>query len=102
MENNPKKIEQTRVIINITNGKVVFRFFNLLIMKYLHSIAFALLWIGGINWLLVAFNRNLVEMLLGSWPQVVMIVYILVGLSAVYTLVSHKSYCKNCNAGQAM
>ncbi|KKT40938.1 MAG: hypothetical protein UW30_C0015G0009 [Candidatus Giovannonibacteria bacterium GW2011_GWA2_44_13b] len=71
-------------------------------MKYLHSIAYALLWIGGINWLLVAFNWNLVYMLLGSWPQVVMIVYILVGLSAVYTLFTHKEYCKYCTAGQAM
>lgn len=71
-------------------------------MKYLHSIAYALLWIGGINWLLVAFDWNLVKMLLGSWPSVKMIVYVLFGLSAVYTLVTHKSYCKNCNAGQAM
>lgn len=66
-------------------------------MKYLHFVAYALLWIGGINWLFYAFNWNLVSMIFGSWPQVEMIVYVLVGLSAVYTLVTHKGHCKNCS-----
>ena len=71
-------------------------------MKYLHSIAFILLLIGGLNWLLVAFGWNLVNALLGSWPQVEMLVYILVGLSAVYEVVSHKGRCKECMAGGSM
>ncbi len=41
--------------------------------------------VGGINWGLVgAANWNLVEALLGAWPMVVKIVYILVGLSALW------------------
>lgn len=68
-------------------------------MKSLHMVTFILLAIGGLNWGLTAFNFNLVEMLLGSWPSVVMIVYVLVGLSAVYELATHKQNCKMCNAG---
>lgn len=41
--------------------------------------------VGGINWGLVgAANWNLVEALLGAWPMVVKVVYILVGLSALW------------------
>ncbi len=71
-------------------------------MKSLHTIAFILLIVGGLNWLLTAFNWNLVEKLLGAWPSVVMIVYVLVGLAAVYEAVTHKSRCKHCAEGQQM
>ncbi len=67
-------------------------------MKSLHKIAYILVIVGALNWGLVAFKFNLVEMLLGSMPSVVMIVYLLVGLSAVYEVVTHKSNCKNCTA----
>lgn len=52
--------------------------------------AMVLLVIGGINWGLVGLggfngaNWNLVTMLLGSWPTVEWVVYVLVGLSAVF------------------
>ncbi len=66
-------------------------------MKAVHMVAYVLLWIGGLNWGLVGLlHYNLVEALLGSWPMVVSVVYVLVGLSAVYLLVTHKSYCKIC------
>jgi uncharacterized membrane protein YuzA (DUF378 family) len=69
----------------------------------LHTITFILVLIGGLNWGLTALNYNLVEKLLGSWPMVVTIIYGLVGLSAVYEIVCHKSICKNCNTtGQSM
>ncbi len=62
-------------------------------------VAFILLVIGGLNWGLVAlFNVNLVEMLLGAWPMVAKIVYALVGLSAVYELLTHKKNCMHCRA----
>ncbi|MBI3577315.1 DUF378 domain-containing protein [Candidatus Gottesmanbacteria bacterium] len=64
----------------------------------LHMIAFGLLWVGGLNWGLWAlFNLNLVNALVGSWPMVEKVVYILVGAAAVYTLVTHKDYCKWCS-----
>jgi len=41
--------------------------------------------VGALNWGLVgAFSFNLVEKLLGSWPMVANLVYILVGVSALY------------------
>lgn len=71
-------------------------------MKALHMIAFILVVIGGLNWGLVAFNVNVVNMLVGSWPTLEMIVYILVGLSALYLLFTHKKDCKACSAGKSM
>lgn len=50
-------------------------------------IALILVIVGGLNWGLVgALNFDLVEALLGSWPVVVNLVYIVVGLSAIYVL----------------
>ena len=65
-------------------------------MKALEMIGYWLVVIGGINWGLVGLgafagsNWNVVNMLLGSMPQVEWIVYILVGLSAVWMLVMTK------------
>lgn len=50
-------------------------------------IAVVLVIIGGINWGLVAFDYNLVEMVLGSMPWLVTLIYALVGLSAIYIAV---------------
>lgn len=71
-------------------------------MKIVHIVAFLLLVVGGLNWGLTALGYNLVNMILGSWPTVEMVVYILVGLAAVYELVMHKSTCKMCSAGSSM
>ncbi len=68
-------------------------------MKTLHVIAFILVIVGGLNWGLVGlFNFNLVTALLGSIPMLESLVYILVGLSAVYLVVMHKTDCKTCMA----
>ncbi len=66
-------------------------------MKFLHIIAFILVIVGGINWGLTAFGYNLVALLVGAWPTVEMIVYVLVGLSAIYLLVTHKRCCSECS-----
>jgi uncharacterized membrane protein YuzA (DUF378 family) len=65
-------------------------------MKSLHMVAFILVIVGGLNWGLMAFGFNLVNMLLGTWPMLEKLVYLLVGVSAVYELVSHKKMCKEC------
>lgn len=68
-----------------------------------HKICWILIMIGSINWGLVGIggfmksNWNVVNLLLGSWPQVEWVVYILVGVSAVMMLM--KSKCKQCNMG---
>ena len=59
-------------------------------------VAFLLVVVGALNWGLSALGFNVVEMLLGSMPGVVKIVYLLVGASAVWLLVSHKGDCKVC------
>lgn len=65
----------------------------------LHTIAFILLIVGGLNWGLAAVGFNVVNMIFGSWPVVEQVIYILVGLSAVYEVVTHKQNCKNCSSG---
>lgn len=61
-------------------------------------VAWILLVVGGLNWGLTAFGYNVVNMLLSSWPMLEQLVYILVGLSALYELFTHKANCKECTA----
>lgn len=62
----------------------------------LHKIAWVLLIIGGINWLLIGVIGWGVEDLVGM--QIARIIYVLVGVSAVYELFTHKNNCKDCVA----
>jgi uncharacterized membrane protein YuzA (DUF378 family) len=67
-------------------------------MKYLHMVAFLLLVVGGLNWGLVGlFKFNLVSTLFGSMSTLEMLVYVLVGLSAVYIAATHMNDCKVCS-----
>lgn len=66
-------------------------------MKTLHMAAYALLWVGGLNWGLVGlFNTNVVNLILGGVPGLEQIVYILVGVAAVYSVATHMGDCKIC------
>ena len=52
-------------------------------------ISLTLIIIGGLNWGLVgAFDYNLVDSLFGMGSMLAKIVYILVGLAAIYTVIS--------------
>lgn len=62
-------------------------------------VAFILLVVGGLNWLLYAFGFNLVNMILGGVPMLEKAVYVLVGLSAIYELITHKGHCRHCSVG---
>ena len=54
----------------------------------LYWIAFVLLVVGGLNWGLVGlFNFDIIATLFGSIPIVAQILYVLVGLGAVWMLV---------------
>ena len=72
-------------------------------MKSLHGASFVLVIIGALNWGLVALgnwmggNWNVVNLILGSWPALENIVYLLVGLAAISLLASHKKDCRYCN-----
>jgi uncharacterized membrane protein YuzA (DUF378 family) len=66
-------------------------------MKALHMIAWILVIIGGLNWLITGLHSswnlaNYVGM------TVAQIIYILVGLSALYELFTHKANCKMCSS----
>jgi uncharacterized membrane protein YuzA (DUF378 family) len=59
--------------------------------------------IGALNWGLVGVggfmggNWNLIAILFGAVPQVGWTIYVLVGLAALYELVTHKSGCNVCD-----
>ena len=70
-------------------------------MKLLHMVAYILLFVGGLNWGLVGlFQFNLVNMIFGSMPALETLIYVLVGVSAVYLAVTHKGYCKYCGGNK--
>lgn len=62
--------------------------------KTAHMISFLLLIIGGLNWLLIGLFDWGIAHVLGS--GVSKIIYILVGLAAIYEIAIHKSVCKPC------
>lgn len=69
-------------------------------MKVLHSIAFILVVVGGLNWLLVGVVGWDVGVFFGGMDALVSrIIYILVGLSAIMLVVTHKNDCRNCSTG---
>lgn len=72
-------------------------------MKAVHVIAWILLVIGGLNWGLVGIGGegwNVVAML---GDTVATIIYILVGISALVSIFTHKKDCKACvSNGPAM
>jgi uncharacterized membrane protein YuzA (DUF378 family) len=65
--------------------------------KILHMVTFILLVVGGLNWLLIGVaDFNLVTTIFGE-GNVTKAVYILVGLSAVVELLTHKKCCSICS-----
>lgn len=54
-------------------------------MKWVEWIATLLVVVGAVNWGLVGLlNMNLVNTVLGAWPGVERVVYILVGVSGLW------------------
>ncbi len=63
----------------------------------MHYVTFGLLLIGGLNWLLQGVFGWDVGQLFGGMDAVISrVIYVLVGLAAVYELVMHKKCCKMC------
>lgn len=71
-------------------------------MKATHIISVILAAIGGLNWGLIGIGGffgsdwNIVGKIFGSWPVVLWIVYVLVGIATVILLATHKKNCKCC------
>ncbi len=76
-------------------------------MKSLHALSFILVVVGGLNWGLIGLSMlvngmmdwNVVTAILGHWPMVEAIVYVLVGLSALNLVLGHKKDCRQCSVG---
>jgi uncharacterized membrane protein YuzA (DUF378 family) len=71
-------------------------------MKVLHAIAFILVVVGAINWGLVGIGDwNVVSMILGSIPWLEKLVYVLVGLSGLVLIYTHRKDCRHCEPKMA-
>ncbi len=68
-------------------------------MKGLHLVTWILLVIGGLNWGLEVFGWGIGSFLPASLVQ---LVYVLVGVSALVEIFTHKSNCKCCEAKAPM
>lgn len=69
----------------------------------LHNITFILLVIGGLNWLLVGLINWDIGAIFGGMSAIVSrIIYVLVGLSAIYEVATHWGRCKDCAGGAGM
>lgn len=68
-------------------------------MKSIHIVTFILVIVGALNWGAIGiFNWGIGDVL---GDAVARVIYILVGLAAVYELFTHKSSCKTCGSGSA-
>ncbi len=66
-------------------------------MKGLHMITFTLLVIGGLNWLLWALFSTDIGAWIGGMDTIqAKVVYVLVGLSAIYEIATHGKRCREC------
>lgn len=59
----------------------------------MHKVTFILLVIGGLNWGLEVFGYGIGNYLPATAS---MVVYVLVALSALYEVFSHKGLCRQC------
>ena len=65
-------------------------------MKGLHTVTWILIVIGGLNWGLEVFGWGIANWLPAG---LVKLVYLLVGLSALFEIFNHKNTCRECNSG---
>ena len=73
----------------------MFLFFNYSIMKILNIVTMILLLVGGLNWWLVwAIEFDLVATIFWDWSILSKIVYLLVWISAFYTLALNNKVIK--------
>lgn len=69
--------------------------------KGLHMVTFTLLVVGGLNWGVWALTGWDVGQLFGGMESTAAkVVYVLVGLSALYELAMHGKHCRMCKPGE--
>ncbi len=71
-------------------------------MKILHIAAFILLVVGGLNWGALALTGWEIGQLFGGMDAIVSkVIYVLVGLAAVYEIAMHRGTCRACGDGMS-
>lgn len=66
-------------------------------MKGLHVVAFILIVVGGLNWLLLGlFGWDISQLVGGMNAPLAKALYIIIGLAAILELINHKKQCKLC------
>lgn len=68
-------------------------------MKGLHTVTWILLVVGGLNWGLEVFGWGIDSFLPSG---VTSLVYLLVGISALVEIFTHKNNCKQCESKTPM
>lgn len=72
-------------------------------VKGLHKVTFILVMVGGLNWLLFGlFNWDIGHIFGGMTAVVSRVIYVLVGLSAVYEIATHVYRCRECKPDMMM
>ncbi|TSC86555.1 MAG: Uncharacterized protein G01um10148_541 [Parcubacteria group bacterium Gr01-1014_8] len=66
-------------------------------------VSYILVFAGSLNWLLLALTGWEIGSLFGGMTAPIsQVVYVLVGLAAIYLIATHRKYCKECAAGAPM
>lgn len=66
-------------------------------MKSCHVVTYILIIVGALNWGLIGlFGFDLVARIFGDMSVISRIIYVLVGISAVVDIATHKKSCKAC------
>lgn len=67
--------------------------------KSMHMVSFILLVVGGLNWLIYGiWGTDVGAWIGGMMTTQARVIYILVGLAAIYEIATHKGRCKECDA----
>jgi uncharacterized protein len=68
-------------------------------MQHLHKVGFILIIVGGLNWLLLGLTGWDIGQLFGGQGALISkVIYVVIGLAAVYEVATHKARCKECSA----
>ena len=68
-------------------------------MNIAHMVAFLLLVVGGLNWLAYALLGFEIGSFVGGMDSAVAkVIYVLVGVAAVFEVATHKGNCRTCGA----
>jgi len=65
----------------------------------MHKVTFILLVIGGLNWLLIGLGGPQWDVVSKLGDNVARVVFVLVGLSALWEIFTHKKNCRMCGSG---